>query len=408
MSGILNQLLGAIVGGTGIYGHQQDRHAAESLAAEERARRLAAEQAAQQDRQEARYLQGFRPGQAPDAKGILNALQLGSSVADAGTPGVGVGAQVANAQTQAASPEQYAPDRFQQVNPSTYVDQTATPAAVQARHDERSAINAMRIAAAKPTPQQHVVDPVTGEVKFYDPTHPPASLRVNPAPKLPSFTPVTLGGTDGTPAVVQPFNTRTGQVGPVIGPAKPQAQLGRQPTDTQRQIGALLPEIKASHELLNTMGTQEALNAMASHAGMFSNYLKTEEGQRYQQAADQFITNLIYAKSGKAVTDAERAALWRTYIGEPGNTPSVLKAKQKARELALQGVGTMAPALAGAVQSQQGHAPPGDVNLGGDTAGHTMPVNDPEATWAAKNPPHPGESFDAYHARYLKAAGGHH
>lgn len=37
--------------------------------------------------------------------------------------------------------------------------------------------------AATPVRQDHVTDPVTGEIKFFDPTKPPANLRVNPAPR---------------------------------------------------------------------------------------------------------------------------------------------------------------------------------------------------------------------------------
>lgn len=41
------------------------------------------------------------------------------------------------------------------------------------------------------------------------------------APPQASYTPVTLGGENGQPPVIKPFNTRTGEVGPVVGTAKP-------------------------------------------------------------------------------------------------------------------------------------------------------------------------------------------
>ena len=43
----------------------------------------------------------------------------------------------------------------------------------------------------------------------------------HPLPVQQSYTPVTLGGNDGEPAVVKPFNTKTGETGPTIGEAKP-------------------------------------------------------------------------------------------------------------------------------------------------------------------------------------------
>lgn len=41
----------------------------------------------------------------------------------------------------------------------------------------------------------------------------------------------------------------------------------------------------------------------------------------------------------------------------------------------------------------------------GEGAASVPASHETEASWAAKNPPHPGEAFDAYHARYLKSQG---
>ena len=64
-------------------------------------------------------------------------------------------------------------------------------------------------------PLPPVRDPIADHkaIRDYDVTH--------PLPVQPSYTPVTLGGGNGEPPVVKPFNTKTGETGPVIGEAKP-------------------------------------------------------------------------------------------------------------------------------------------------------------------------------------------
>lgn len=105
--------------------------------------------------------------------------------------------------------------------------------------------------ASRGVPQQHVVDPVTGEVTFFDPTHPPANLRVNPAPHVvqPSFTPVTVQSSADAPPEIKPFNTKTGTVGPTIGGAK-QATRIESATNTaaKARLEAAVSEMNNAHK----------------------------------------------------------------------------------------------------------------------------------------------------------------
>lgn len=147
--GLIDQIFAGLAGGAHSYEHQQDTAAKEAIAAQLHAAQMANIQSEIQNRQEQRYAQGIRQGQAPDAKGVLNALNLGAGVADAGgVPGVNVASQLGNVQTQQDKPEQYAPDRYSQVSPSAYVDNTATPEAVQGRRQQNAATIAMQQAAA--------------------------------------------------------------------------------------------------------------------------------------------------------------------------------------------------------------------------------------------------------------------
>lgn len=144
------------------------------------------------------------------------------------------------------------------------------------------------------------------------------------------------------------------------------ANAGGKPTDGQRQIAALVPEIRAAKETLSSMSNPTAFNTMLAKAGMFGNYLKTPEGQLYQQAANQFLNNLIYAKSGKTATDEERAALWHTYIDEPGDNDSLKAQKAAARDLALEGLGISGGSLVQPPARRPAIAPKTPA-VGGDT-----------------------------------------
>lgn len=199
------------------------------------------------------------------------------------------------------------------------------------------------------------------------------------AKELKGIAPAGQGPAMGTPewvAAQQLLSTlRQGehQVNRRFDVAHPTKESGQGPrlTDGQRQVGALIPEIRHGAATLDAMGSPEALNTFATKAGTMGNFLKTEEGQIYAQAADLFLNNLIYAKSGKGVTNDEREGLWRTYIGVLGDSPKTIANKKRARDLAMQGLdvasGGSTPSR-GTVQPQQGKAPVGPVTFGGDTA----------------------------------------
>lgn len=153
---------------------------------------------------------------------------------------------------------------------------------------------------------------------------------------------------DGNPVVLR-GNTRTGALEPTGIAGRAPASQGRV-TDGQRTAGGLLSEIDAAAGRLGSLGSREALNRMADKAGWLGNYAKTDEGQIYDQTANQFLNNLIYVKTGKAATNAERDALRQTYIAEPGDSDATIAAKARARAEAVAGAriiaGGAAPATA--------------------------------------------------------------
>lgn len=67
--------------------------------------------------------------------------------------------------------------------------------------------------------------------------------------------------------------------------------------------------------------------------GSFEGYAQTPAGQRYWTAAAQWVESSLRQKSGAAIPDAERAAETRDLFARPGDTPSVVEQKRRAREV---------------------------------------------------------------------------
>ncbi len=67
--------------------------------------------------------------------------------------------------------------------------------------------------------------------------------------------------------------------------------------------------------------------------GGFEGYAQTPAGQRYWTAAAQWVESSLRQKSGAAIPDAERAAETRDLFPRPGDSPSVVEQKRRAREV---------------------------------------------------------------------------
>lgn len=149
-----------------------------------------------------------------------------------------------------AGPDAFAPKPWQignhAVQPATGTPLPLTPQAPTQPGTSAAPSGGLRpfVKPPKPVAQGHVVDPVTGEVKFFDPTKPPVGMKVNPKPvKDPqqSFTPFQGTDADGKP-VVRPFNTKTGQFGAVADVA-PKASANGQSGSQQAQQARLMAAV---------------------------------------------------------------------------------------------------------------------------------------------------------------------
>jgi len=102
------------------------------------------------------------------------------------------------------------------------------------------------------------------------------------------------------------------------------------------QAKAMQPEIEQAALALDAI-TPDLMSRMFSDIPLVGNYLKTEQGRQFEQQARQFITNVVYVKSGKAITDTEFQRLFGVYIPELGDDQGTLAQKARARQLFLAG-----------------------------------------------------------------------
>lgn len=363
--GVLDQLLAGLAGGSRAYEHQQDTAAKEKIAAELHQAQMANLQSEMQNRQEQRYTQGFRSGTAPDAKGILAGLNLGASVADAsGAPGVSVASQVGNAQAQQAKPEQYAPDRYQQVNPSAYVDNTATPEAQANRRQQSAAVIAMQQAMANADRSDARAATTADRLDARS-----AARTAAMAAKM-------------DPRAVHAANRDYDVAHPL-----PMQSVPRQPTEVQSRAKLVYPRAQSAAADLEPFFTSGApIRSQASRVPVLGNYALSPDEQKMNQAAETIASSILRLESGANYTKNEVESYKKQFLPAPGDSPEVLKQKRATlleqldamKELADRSPASPITVPRGSVQPQQGHAAPGNVNLG-DTVGHTMPAKPPLA-----------------------------
>lgn len=78
------------------------------------------------------------------------------------------------------------------------------------------------------------------------------------------------------------------------------------------------------------------------------NLLKSEQGQQYKQAEDEFINAALRRESGAAIQPNEYDRFEKIYFVRPGDTPATIKQKQAARTRVVNGFRVAAGSLGGA------------------------------------------------------------
>jgi hypothetical protein len=70
----------------------------------------------------------------------------------------------------------------------------------------------------------------------------------------------------------------------------------------------------------------------------FGNFLRTSEGQRYDQAKRDFINAILRQESGAVIGVDEFENAEKQYFPQPGDTADVIAQKRRNREAAIAGL----------------------------------------------------------------------
>lgn len=137
---------------------------------------------------------------------------------------------------------------------------------------------------------------------------------------------------DGTTGLVR-VNMDTGEVSEA---QLPNGAGSGHATDTQRLSAAYLDRTKASD--VTAAGFEKALSALGPQFNVrLPNMLKSEDGQRYKQAKDEFINAALRRESGAAIQPSEYARFDNIYFVTPGDTAATIRQKQVARQRVIDG-----------------------------------------------------------------------
>lgn len=172
---------------------------------------------------------------------------------------------------------------------------------------------------APPAPEALEVTLDDAGQRVYTPRSQAAGRRA-PEPPAPAEPLEDIIGPDGKTIRVprsQAINTRV--------PEKPAPE--RPPTQNEQALSLLAPALVDARDRLKKFGNPDILKRLVAQGGMFTNWLNTTEGRQFAQAANQYVQNIIYAKSGKAVTEKEARGMWNIYIPMPGDDDQTIADK---------------------------------------------------------------------------------
>lgn len=137
---------------------------------------------------------------------------------------------------------------------------------------------------------------------------------------------------DGNTGLLR-VNMETGEATPVT---LPEGAGAGKASDTQRLSKAYLDRTTASDATARDF--EKGLAGIGAQLDVkLPNLLKTEQGQRYRQAKDEFINASLRRESGAAIADTEYDRFDKIYFVQPGDTDATIKQKQDARQRVVAG-----------------------------------------------------------------------
>ena len=134
-----------------------------------------------------------------------------------------------------------------------------------------------------------------------------------------------------------------GAAQPVVG-ATGQPVRGRagadKPTEGQLTASGFATRMEAAEQIFSSIPAGDVPRVgMASSGGMTSgilNFMRSPEGQKAKQAADDWIRAKLRKESGAVIGEEEMEAEYRTYFPMPGDSDAVVRQKADARRIAAE------------------------------------------------------------------------
>jgi hypothetical protein len=213
-----------------------------------------------------------------------------------------------------------------------------------------------------PKPQQHIVDPTSGDVTFYDPTKPPLGLKVTPTPKAPVMgspewksaerfvaslkpddrTLVPVQQPDGS-VIYAPRSQAAGLKAPQAAPkaasiAAPMAAKVGQAGEMIKKASDLLPTMETLNVSLEESAAQDqathGVGALGIHIpgtqGIGSAMVnRTPEYAKYQAALTPFVLAAAHAIGGARISDIQISQIRNSVEIKPGDSKTVRAQKFK-------------------------------------------------------------------------------
>lgn len=131
---------------------------------------------------------------------------------------------------------------------------------------------------------------------------------------------------------------------------------GGKPSDTERLSKAYLDRTADSNQQLT--GFEQQLSGLGSQIDVqLPNMLKSEQGQLYAQARDEFINAALRRESGAAIQPSEYTRYDKIYFVRPGDTPATIAQKQRARARVVAGFRVAAGNLANVKPASEPESP---------------------------------------------------
>lgn len=208
-----------------------------------------------------------------------------------------------------------------------------------------------------------------------------------------SATDLGFGPEPTEPRNIDPLSAQGIKARIALEKATQQATTPKEPstTDGERKGAAFMQRVIPAGQRLNKFDTRQALDVIASKAGMWGNWAKSPEGRQLEQAGRTWAISVLRPESGATITPEEMESYQATYLPVPGDDDATLAQKRQARREAEESIAAIAGrampkgAFTSAIQADSAataNKPPAAPRTGG-----VMPTLTPvPATPARRNP----------------------